>query len=252
MLKLIKYELKKTWFLKVVLLAVTAVAEAAFLIGLYARHDDTMGVAIFLLVLLAFGGVMAIGLGSVMTLHRDLNTKQGYMLFMTPNSCYKILGAKMLEFSISVILTGAFFFALGTLDISLLFAREGTLGELWKTFQQFISGIYINGRPLTVDMEMMSALTFLLVSDWIFTITTAYLAVVLSSALLNGKKFNLLISFVIFLVLNWGVNRLIGMATASIQTSTAAVMAVSAAISLVCTAVMYWVTALIMERHLSV
>jgi len=251
MLKLMKYELRKTWFLKAILLAVTAVAEIAYLIGLYARQEDTMGVAIFILVMLAFGGILMIGLESVMTLHRDMNTKQSYMLFMTPNSCYAILGAKMLEFSISVLAGGAFFFALGTLDITLLFSREGKLSQLWKMIQETISRFSVSGRPLMINMETMSAMAFLLVSDWIFTIATAYLAVVISSALLNGKKYNLVISFLIFLVLSWGVNRLTGLITASIQ-NTATLMAVSGGISLAFAALMYWVTAVIMDRYLSV
>ena len=40
---------------------------------------------------------------SVNVLHRDLNTKQSYMLFLTPKSSYQILGAKILENGISIV-----------------------------------------------------------------------------------------------------------------------------------------------------
>ena len=62
------------------------------------------GTGIVLLTMLAMGGIMVIGLASVVTLHRDVSTKQSYMLFMTPNSSYSILGAKMLENGLSILL----------------------------------------------------------------------------------------------------------------------------------------------------
>ncbi len=108
MLKLMKYEFRKTWITKLILLGVTAVAEIAFLIGLYMEKETTLGLSVMLLVLLAFGGILMIGLYSVMTLHRDMNTKQSYMLFMTPSSSYSILGAKVLECGLSILIGGAF------------------------------------------------------------------------------------------------------------------------------------------------
>lgn len=251
MLKLMKYELRKTWFTKVILLAVTAAAEAFFLYGLYGEKEDMAAGGAFILFLLAFCGVVVIGLESVITLHRDMNTKQSHMLFMTPNSSYKILGAKVLECSISILLAGAFFFAIGALDLSLVFAKEGELGQLWKQVREFISRFSINGRPITIDLPTMATLAFNLLASWIALITSAYLADVISAALLNGKKMNGVISFVLFLVINWGITRLTVLLTASITENMTA-MLVSGCIDLVFAAVMYYVTALIMDRHLSV
>ena len=70
MLKLMKYELRKTWFTKAILLAVTAAVEAFFLYGLYGEKEDMAAGGAFILLLLAFGGVLVIGLESVITLHR--------------------------------------------------------------------------------------------------------------------------------------------------------------------------------------
>ena len=251
MLKLMKYELRKTWMTKVILLALTACAEAAYLIGLYAEQDGPLSVGIGLLCLLAVFGVLVIGLESVVVLHRDMNTKQSYMLFMTPNSCYKILGAKVLECGISILLTAAFFFALGTLDITLLFAREGPLNDLWQQIQSFLSHITIDGRQLEINMPVLASLTFYIVSDWICLVVTAYLADVISSALLYGRKFNGVISFVFFLILNWGIGKLISLITSGIAATTAA-MAVAGGLYLVFAVIMYIVTAQIMEKYLSV
>ena len=251
MLKLMKYEFKKTWITKLILLGVTAVAEIAFLVGLYADKEGPLGLSIFVLMMLAFGGVLVIGLESVLILHRDMNTKQSYMLFMTPNSSYSILGAKVLECGLSILITGAFFFALGTLDITLLFAKSGELSQLWEMIQDFLRHFTINGQPLTIDLPTMASFTFELVALWISTVTAAYLAVVISAALLNGKRFNGLLSFLFFLALSWlsgWVTRQITAGMVDAKTT----MIVYGLIDLVFATIMYVVTALIMERKLSV
>ena len=244
MLKLMKYELRKTWFTKAILLAVTAAVEAFFLYGLYGEKEDMAAGGAFILLLLAFGGVLVIGLESVITLHRDMNTKQSYMLFMTPNSCYKILGAKVLECSLSILLIGA-------LDLSLVFAKQGELSLLWDQIREFISNFSVNGRPITIDLPTMATVVFSLLSGWIALITSAYLADVISAALLNGKKMNGVISFVLFLVINWGITRLIVLLTASITENIPAMLA-GGGLDLFFAAVMYYVTALIMDKYLSV
>ena len=49
MLKLMKYELRKTAFSKLVLLVITAVAEIAFLIGVFWKKDNILAMgSIFL------------------------------------------------------------------------------------------------------------------------------------------------------------------------------------------------------------
>lgn len=46
MLKLMKYELRKTAFSKLVLLVITAVAEIAFLIGVFWKKDNILAMGI--------------------------------------------------------------------------------------------------------------------------------------------------------------------------------------------------------------
>ena len=251
MLKLMKYEFRKTWITKLILLGITAALEALFLIGLYTDKEETQAITAGLLAILAIGGVLVIGLESVITLHRDMNTQQSYMLFMTPNSSSSMLGAKVLDCGLSILITGAFFFALGALDITLLFAKSGELSQLWEMIQDFLRHFTINGQPLTIDLPTMASFTFELVALWISTVTAAYLAVVISAALLNGKRFNGLLSFLFFLALSWlsgWVTRQITAGMVDAKTT----MIVYGLIDLVFATIMYVVTALIMERKLSV
>ena len=63
--------------------------------------------------------------------------------------------------------------------------------------------IMIAGHTVTLDAQTAAALIFNLLTSWIGTVTMAYLADVVSSALLNGKKFNGLLSFALFMLLTW-------------------------------------------------
>ena len=202
-----------------------------------------------LLVALAFGGLMIIGLNSVLTLHRDMNTRQGYMLFMTPNSSYRILGAKVLENGLSLLLTGGFFFALGTVDISLLFKQEHATEEMYNFFYEVLQQFF---PTLEINAGTLLALMARLVTGWIATISSAFLADVVSAALLNGKRYNGLLSFLLFLVLSWLTGWVTGQCSRLFHLAVIPDMLLQSGIALVLSGVMYAVTAEIMERRLSV
>ena len=160
MLKLMKYELRKTAFSKLVLLVITAVAEIAFLIGVFWKKDNILAMGIIFLVMCTIFGVIYIGIESVNVLHRDLNTKQSYMLFLTPKSSYQILGAKILENGISIIMAGAFFAALAAIDV--------TVATLYISFLLFcvsyrfffcnysISGLQMNNIVISHAFALLS------------------------------------------------------------------------------------------------
>ena len=247
MKNLMKYEMRKTLNAKLILLGITAVAEIVFLIGLYAEKEGMLAIGIGILFALALGGVMAIGLQSIITLHRDMNTKQSYMLFMTPNSSYKILGAKVLENGLSILIAGAFFFALGMLDITLLFTKEGSLQKMWEMFGEMINSI---NKEVQLNAQGLACFVFSLLAGWIATVTAVYLADVVSSALLYGKKYNGILSFVLFLALSFFMGWLEQKVVPASPVNRYFLL--SGALSLVLSGLMYVGTAEIMERKLSV
>ena len=246
MLRLLKYELRKTQLSKLILFAVTVVAQAVFLAGLWGNRDNILATGAVLLFFIAIIGIAMMGILSVATLHKDMNTRQGYMLFMTPNSCYKILGAKVIECGLSILIAGAFFFALGWLDFSLLLGK-GANQQIWDMFRDMVR--MINDK-LTLDAGHISALVFSMLASWLCTITTAYLADVVSSSLLNGKKGNGFVTFLLFLALNWAISKLLSLVPSSLSVIT--VMVIQGAAALVLAGVMYVITARLMEKYLSV
>ncbi len=58
MIKLMKYEFRKTLFVKLIVLAAAALAEIAFLIGVLGDRERMTGTGIVLLTMLALGGII--------------------------------------------------------------------------------------------------------------------------------------------------------------------------------------------------
>lgn len=125
-----KYEFRKSASSKLILLVLTAVLNWHFWGAVFFKGYNLMGTGMMFLILCAFFGVFYIGLEGIMTLYRDLNSKQSYMLFLTPKSSYEILGAKILENGISILMAGAFFIVLAVFDLTVATLCIGGAKEL--------------------------------------------------------------------------------------------------------------------------
>ncbi|MBO4836520.1 MAG: hypothetical protein J5564_02375 [Clostridia bacterium] len=253
MRELLKYEMRKTRVMKLIALGITAVAELIFLIALLARNqegntDEILGICAVLLVFITFGSLLLIGIQSIVTLHRDMNTKQGYMLYMTPRSSWQIVGAKMLENGLSLALTGGFFFLLGLLDVTLLLSRMGQLAEIWRHLTDLLHSI---NADLHLDSRDLLCLTAELLASWLATVSIAFLADIISSALLNGKKFNGIITFLFFIVLTVLLN-VVQHKLVPAGTGLQAMLLLEALIALCYSAIMYVAAVQVMDAHLSV
>lgn len=242
--RLLKYEFRKTLGAKLILLAITFIAEVIFLVGFWANKETPLVIGAALLFMIATTSITLMGILSLVTLHRDMNTKQSYMLFMTPNSCYKILGAKVLECGLSVLLAGAFYFGLGMLDFNILLGKEGNR-RIWDIIMEML-------RILNIELKVsnIAALIFFLLTSWLSTVTTAYLADVISSSLLYSKKWNLLITFLIFLVLSYITGRISMLA--NVENDIIMTFVWRGVIALGFSGIMYVITARLMEKYLSV
>lgn len=251
MMKLFRYEMIKTRVSKFIVLGITAAMELIFLLGLILNNDMIQITGALLLLWIAVVGIVWIGIVSVITLHRDMNSRRGYMLFMTPNSSYRILGAKYLENGLSILIAAAFFGALGVLDITLLFRHHQELDQISEVMHDLFSAIFQN-----ISLDPASIISFLvyLVFDWLFTISLAYLAVIVCTSLMNGKKGNMFLSFLLFLVLDIGFSLLFSvLIPGKVEGGTmVGSFLARSGLCLAITAVFYWLNATIMDKKLSV
>ena len=244
---LLKYEFRKTRPAKLILGGITLALEILFLIGVIFKKDAAVAWGTALLTVTAFIGIVVIGIQSIETLHRDMSTKQSALLFMTPNSCYRILGAKVLECALSIFAVGAAFFALGVLDLNLLFSRFGSIQELVEMATSFLHSL---NEHIHLNAAEIGSLLFAVAAGWLCTVISAMLADVVGVALLPGKKGSGFICLLLFIVLELVSGWLIGLIPE--PSGTAASLLVNGAAQLAVAAVMYWGAARIMESKLSV
>lgn len=246
MLKLMKYEFRKTMFSKLILLVITALVEVLFLAGVFLEWEKGLYTGIFGLVMCALVGIIYIGIESLLVFSRDLNTKKSYMLFLTPKNNFQVLGAKVLENGFSIFLAGAFFAVLAVLDISTAVIYIGGMQQFLDMLEQL--AVFVNVDNITASQAL--AMFFACLSAWLMMVVTGYLAIVLSATVFAGKKFSGFVSFVLYLLLNWGATWLIGL----IPEMDGGLLRVWCAVAGIfgISGVMYVVTGWIMNRKLSV
>ena len=250
--KLLKYEFRKTLFLKLIMLVLTAVAEVLFLYAAFRKDPDSplIGIAIFLLVMIASAGITFIGLYSMLVLQRDLNTKQSYMLFMTPHSGYAIIGAKVLENGISLLLAGIFYSLLAALDISIILEQYISLDGLIRMFQDVLRSMNL---PVELSAKTAVLIFFMFLASWLSTIVCAYLAIILSAAVLAGKRFSGVVSFVLFIAINIAFGRLANLVLKALpDMKLETTMLIQTGMFLVLSFVLYLISGWMVDKKLSV
>ncbi|BCN30360.1 hypothetical protein [Anaeromicropila herbilytica] len=199
MLKLMKYEFRKQAFSKGVILALLGLVEVLFGYSVIFDNENVLGTSVFLLTMLSFASLIFVAYESIITFSKDLKEKCSYMLFLVPKSTYSIIGAKVLSAGIQVIAVGLLFLAVSAVDFSILVAKYSSLAEITDKVRKLISAVIaydINGSDVFLAF-------FNVLLNWISIITVAFFSITLSTTFLANKKFKGVVSFIIFVVLNY-------------------------------------------------
>lgn len=151
-------------------------------------------------VLLFFAVFIYLIVESVRIMSRDLLKNEGPFIFMTGHNGYKILGAKLL----AVFAEGFSFFLLLGLGSYMYLSKLGVrMAVLPKE-------LLVSSNNLT--LFVISVITALLVS-WVLLVLTIYLSMAIYKSFLSQQSKGGLISFLIFLVLNFVIKQVIGIIT---------------------------------------
>ncbi len=198
MLKLMKYEWLKQKSSKLLLAGFLLLAELLFLYGVITQGEGSITLGIVFLSLVSMIGLVVVGIEAIVTYYQDMKEKRGYMLFMTPNGMYSILGSKLLMGFFTVVLWTVLVLLLAFADVSLLVTRVAGVQELMNMFQAIMDDLF------AVQFDWGSAVLAALytIAEWAMTVTAAFLAVTISMTLLTTVKWKGLISFVIYVIIN--------------------------------------------------
>lgn len=251
MFKLMKYEFRKQAFSKLVILALVGLLELVFFYGVITSNENVIAMTMSLLALFSMGALFFLAFESILTYSNDLKLKSSYMLFLTPNTSYSIVGAKVLSAGIQIILAGIAFFAVFVIDGGILIAKYDVLAQVKQLVIQFLDQFF----QLHIELsDIISVLTVIIV-NWINTITLAFFSITLSTTFLANKKFKGVVSFLIFIALNVIIskitNLIIGDNGIAFNTISVALFTASA-ITLFFTVLTYIGTAWMLEKKVSV
>lgn len=194
--KLLKYEFRKTRNLKLVIIVLACLFEAVLLVGMrpgsLIRGDRTVVIGTMGLFFTAGIGMAIIAIYSTVILYRDLNTRQSYMLFLTPHSSWEILGAKFIENLVSFFVMGLFFLLLALLDMRMVMKYIPDL-----SFSELINSI----DPDSLQFSDIAGALLYGVLEMLAWVLAAFNAVIIQAALFNGKKYGGWLAFLLFIVI---------------------------------------------------
>ncbi len=207
MLKLLKYELRKARTPILILLGLTAAAEAYFLAGLYVldQEDAHFVIALLLMMFLALAAWIVVLVRGVTSYSGELKSRSSYLIFMTPHSTRKIMASKFL---FSLLLSGLFWAVGGLLcavDFRLLLEEAGEYEEFIADLNEVLTGMGIHA-----DQILLAGLFTLLymVLSFLSFFAVAYLAVTLSHTFFRDKSWRWVMAVVFYIALNYGISAL--------------------------------------------
>lgn len=206
MIKLMKYELARRKNLLIGAAISALFVEGIVLLGIYlgsgrALQEGLDGwniLAVTMTVLLVVGGCVLTFLDVVVKLFSDFKQKHGYMIFMTPQSGYRVIWAKTI-FAILEMLAAGIVIA-GCLALSGTIADNLYGGAISKFFSSVKFGTgFIAGSVGLGLFQIMAELSI------------AFLAVTVSRAIMRSGNYNWLIALVMYFALVMVVNLIDGM-----------------------------------------
>ncbi|MGO1367804.1 hypothetical protein [Senegalia sp. (in: firmicutes)] len=188
MLNLIKYEIKgSTKFIAVVVITLTLLSLFAFLTA----DVDTVGRTMFLMVLGAFGGNVAILYYFVTSFSKEVYEDRGYLTLTLPVSGNSIVLSKLIVTTFwytlySVIQLGF---------IYLIFSKYSGLID-----QPILTTILKDINKIILTPEFL-AISILGILQSIGFVMTVYFSIAISKAALGVKKIGKLIAFIVFIAI---------------------------------------------------
>lgn len=187
MLNLIKYEyIKKS---KLIAIVIICIVLANLLIGIkYGAQGCFLYLGLLSSVLFLLFSIDVIIMYS-----KDINNISGYMIFMTPNSGYTILGSKI----ITAISEGLLMLVFYNILVFANFVILGIPGV--ESLSQFFNKALFMG----FNFGHILVVLFLLLVYAIQFILTIYTSITLRKSILANIKFKGLFSFLIFIAINY-------------------------------------------------
>lgn len=200
MLKLTKYELIKTRVPLGLVGALFAILEGYFLYGVLTDKSYHAGIAAGLLAIYSMTCFFIVFAMAINNYSKELASKSSYLIFMTPNSTFKIVLSKMLSTLLVGVVIVAIITILAVIDMSIMFDKFSSLNNWKKFFEYALENMGIN-TALLLPTIIGYIIEFLI--NFFSIVTMIYLAITLSSTLLQNSKFKGFLSFALVVLFTY-------------------------------------------------
>lgn len=192
MLNLIKYEFVKKYRMFMAVIFTTILA------GIYTSLKFGERGLAALAIILSVGLFILYAVDVVRMYSQDINRKTGYMIFMTPNSGYTVIGSKVITALLEGLGMLIFFILAMILNGTIVFGPSN-----------FFEISFLNGglpfNDLILYMSIVLTTVLLFAIQFLLTI---YSAITIRKSVLANVKLKGLISFGIFIALNYIVGKI--------------------------------------------
>lgn len=205
--KLIKYEFRKQLFSKLVIGAMLLGAEVLFLVGLFLDKEELCSLGFGGIGLMGFGVMFYLSFEILTTYSKDLKTKQSYMLFLVPRNMFQVVGAKMITAVLQIFVGGAVFAGVFIGDLFILCSVKGKVQEGIDLLKDLFWAF--TGTEIRMQETIYLAVMVLIL--WLEFTLMAMLAITLSTTLFANKKYKGVVSFLIYLGLEWILGKVAGL-----------------------------------------
>ena len=186
MLKLIKYEYRKNITMFIIIFGVLFGLEAYLAGSILLKSSTNIAISMVLYMLIGWAGIMGLMIMGVISYARELNAKYSFMTFMTPNSPFKIVGAKYITLFITTVAATLLYGVFVYLDVKLAMVRFEDTADMIETINEVMEFLF--GKNIS---NLIIGFVGMVVGIWVsilLTVSFAYLAITLSNTILANKK----------------------------------------------------------------
>ena len=248
MLKLVKYEFRKQLFSKVMILVILALLQVGFMIGLFFEKERLLATSMGLYLFLSIASVLFVAFESINTYSNDLKTKQSYMLFLTPNSTYKIVGAKVLSTIVTIGLTAAVFVGATLIDFAAVLVKYDKVAKVIELIQEFSAKLF----QANIDYAYIISFVIYFLFDLIAILIIGMASITLSATFLSNSKGKAVVSIIFFFGINFVLGRIEGWVLPARSLTSTDPYYINCVWSLGVIVVFYFLTSYMLDKKVSV
>lgn len=203
MIKSIKHEFIRRKRFLIGYAIFVAVMEAIIISSLFILDGRLQTNSVILSVLLFLSVFGFNALSMVIDYYSDLNLNQRTLVYSTPRSPFRILGAKYLYWLLELISLLAIVILM--MALTNYICTSSGIGNIFEKLIEGIKWLQLKMPPEFGQINLFNVIglfLFAIFAQYTYSISTANFAITLSSTVFSSKKYNWLLSIVMYFVLD--------------------------------------------------